>query len=92
MFLPPLVICTAGTNKRMASNFNSSSITLANELSEIKLIRRVLLEFGVFDETNDEIDRAITLAKVDAVQDKMDAMFYGQDSVSSRHENLKENK
>ena len=46
-----------------------------NELSEIKFIRWVLLELGVVDETNYEIDRAITLAKVDEFQDRMEKMY-----------------
>ena len=41
-----------------------------NELSEIDFIRRVLLELGVV-ETTGEIDRAITLVKVDVFQDEM---------------------
>ena len=57
----------------MASN--NVEMEFANELSEIKLIRRVLLEFGVFDEKNSEIDRAITLAKVDAFQEEMEKMY-----------------
>ena len=49
----------------------SSKTKFGNELSEIKLIRRVLLEFGVSDENDTEIDRVITLVKVDETQDKM---------------------
>ena len=65
----------------MASD--NSEMKFGNELSEIKLIRRVLLEFGVFDETNSEIDRAITLAKVDALQDRMENM-YEQDMLKNK--------
>ena len=61
-----------------------SSQNLANELSEIKFVRRVLLEFGVFDETNEEIDKAIILAKIDATQDKMDALFLEQEKLRKK--------
>ena len=54
---------------------NNSEMKFGNELSEIKLIRRVLLEFGVFDEENSEIDRAITIAKVEEFQDRMEKMY-----------------
>ena len=57
----------------MASN--TSEMKFPNELSEIKFIRRVLLEFGVFDKTNSEIDKAIILARIDETQDRLDAMF-----------------
>ena len=54
---------------------NNSEIKFANDFSEIKFIRRVLLEFGVFDETNSEIDKAIILAKIEETQDRVDTMF-----------------
>ena len=57
----------------MASN--NSEMKFGNEISEIKFIRRVLLELGIVDETNSEIDRAITLAKVDEFQDRMKNMY-----------------
>ena len=60
---------------------NKSSMNLANELSEIKFIRRVLLEFGVFDETDEDVDKAIILAKIDETQEKMDALFFEQNEV-----------
>ena len=56
----------------MASN--NSEMKFGNELSEIKFIRRVLLELGIPDETNSEIDRAITLAKVDEFQERMNEL------------------
>ena len=55
----------------MASN--NLEMEFGNELSEIKFIRRVLLELGIPDETNSEIDRAITLAKVDEFQERMES-------------------
>ena len=67
----------------MASN--SSQINFGNELSEIKLIRRVLLEFGIFGESDMEISRALTLAKVDEFQDRMNARF--EQSFSGEQEN-----
>ena len=57
----------------MASN--TSEMKFANDFSQIKFIRRVLLEFGVFDETDTEIEKAIILAKIDETQEEMDAMF-----------------
>ena len=42
-----------------------------NTHSEIKFIKRILLEFGLSDEKDMEIDRIITIAKVDMQQDKM---------------------
>ena len=50
-------------------------MNFGNELSEIKFIRRILLEFGVFGEADSEIDQAITFAKVDQTQDRMDTIF-----------------
>ena len=55
----------------MASN--NLEMEFGNELSEIKFIRRVLLELGISDEKNSEIDRAITLAKVDEFQERMES-------------------
>ena len=49
---------------------SKSETKFGNTFSEIKFIRRVLLELGV-SEVDTEIDRAITLAKVDETQDKM---------------------
>ena len=61
-----------------------SSQNLANELSEVKFIRRVLLEFGVFDETDEEIDKAIILAKIDETQEKMNALFFEQQELKNK--------
>ena len=60
----------------MASNNSEMKIKtqFGNELSEIDFIHRVLLELGVV-ETTKEIDRAITLVKVDMFQDKMSGMY-----------------
>ena len=49
----------------------SKKTKLGNELSEIKFVKRILLEFGLPDKKDTEIDRVITLAKVDMEQDKM---------------------
>ena len=64
----------------MSNNNNSEmefKTQFGNELSEIDFIHRVLLELGVV-ETTKEIDRAITLVKVDVFQDKMEK-FYDPD-------------
>ena len=49
----------------------SNKTKFGNELSEIKFVKRILLEFGLPDEKDTEIDRIITIAKVDEAQDKM---------------------
>ena len=49
---------------------NKTKTEFANTLDEIKYIRNVLCEIGP-NPTDVEIDRAITLAKVDMHQDKM---------------------
>lgn len=48
-----------------------SETKFGNKLSEINFVRHVLLEFGVSGEKDTEIDRIITLAKVEVSQDKM---------------------
>ena len=53
----------------------SNKTTFGNEPSEIKFIKRILLEFGLNDEKDSEIDRVITIAKVDMKQDKMNEDF-----------------
>ena len=53
---------------------NNSEMNLGNELSEIKFIRSVLSEIGPYP-TDEEIDRAITIAKVDMFQDKMEKFY-----------------
>ena len=50
----------------------SNKTKFGNELSEIKFVKRILLEFGLNDEKDTEIDRVITIAKVDEAQDKME--------------------
>ena len=60
----------------------SSETKFANKFSEIKFIRRVLLEFGVFDGSDTEIDKAFILAKIEETQEKMDALFYEEEGLS----------
>ena len=49
---------------------NKSEMKFGNTLSEINYIRNVLCEIGP-DPTDAEIDRAITLAKVDKMNGQM---------------------
>ena len=53
------------------SRLLSNKTVFGNETSEIKFVKRILLEFGLHDEKDSEIDRIITIAKVDMTQDKM---------------------
>ena len=48
--------------------------TFGNTIAEIKFIRSVLFEIGP-EPSDAEIDRAITLAKVDMFQDKMEKFY-----------------
>ena len=60
---------------RLLSNKSANKTEFGNTLKEIKYIRSVLCEIGP-DPTDGEIDRAITLAKVDFQQDKMNEEFF----------------
>ena len=53
---------------------NNVEMNFANTLDEIKYIRSVLSEIGP-EPSDTEIDRAITLAKVDMFQDKMEEFY-----------------
>ena len=56
----------------MASN--NSEMKFGNTLTEIKYIRSVLSEIGP-EPSDSEIDRAITLAKVDMFQEEMEKNY-----------------
>ena len=53
---------------------DKSQMNFGNTLDEIKYIRSVLSEIGP-EPTDAEIDRAITLAKVDMFQEKMEKFY-----------------
>ena len=53
---------------------DKSQMNFGNTLDEIKYIRSVLSEIGP-EPTDVEIDRAITLAKVDMFQEKMEKFY-----------------
>ena len=56
---------------------NKSQMNFGNTLDEIKYIRNILFEIGP-EPSDVEIDRAITLAKVDMFQESMEK-FYDPD-------------
>ena len=68
-----------GINKRMDSD--KSQMNFGNTLDEIKYVRSILFEIGP-EPSDTEIDRAITLAKVDMFQDKMEK-FYDPEMVGN---------
>ena len=75
------------TMPRLLSNKSPTKLsndTFGNTLNEIKYIRSVLSEIGP-EPTDAEIDRAITLAKVDMFQDKMEK-FYDPEMVGNEPE------
>ena len=53
---------------------NSSETNFGNTLAEINFIRSILFEIGP-EPSDTEIDRAITLAKVDRFQDEMEREY-----------------
>ena len=53
----------------------SNKTTFGNSPSEVKYIKRILLEFGIYNEKESEIDRIMTQVKVDIQQDKMNKEF-----------------
>ena len=63
---------------------NVSETKFGNELSDIKFVKRVLLEFGLHNEEDNEIDRVITIAKVDMKQDEMKEEFKRKSEVPVR--------
>ena len=60
---------------RLLSNKSANKTEFGNTLSEIRFIKIVLSEIGP-DPSDKEIDRAITLAKVDEQHEKMNEEFY----------------
>ena len=50
----------------------SNKTNFGNEPSEVKFVKKILFEFGLPDEKDNEIDRIITIVKVDMHQDKME--------------------
>ena len=61
---------------------SSSKTNFGNTLTEIKYIKSVLAEIGP-EPSDAEIDRAITLAKVDNFQDRMEK-FYVPDMIKNK--------
>ena len=53
----------------------SNKTTFGNSTSEVNYVKRILFEFGLDNEKDNEIDRIITLVKVDMKQDEMNAEF-----------------
>ena len=53
----------------------SKRTTFGNLPSEVDYVKRILLEFGLCNEKENEIDRIITRVKVDIQQDKMNEEF-----------------
>ena len=64
----------ASNNSEMEFSNELSKTQFGNTLTEIKYVRNILYEIGP-DPTDEEIDRAISLAKVDEFQDRMEKMY-----------------
>ena len=65
----------ASNNSEMEFTNELSETTFGNKLWELDFVRRILFEFGLPNEEDNEIDRIITRVKVDMFQEEMEKMY-----------------